>query len=183
MTTFNWKFDTTHSQIGFSVRHMMIAKVRGVFSDWIGEFTFDPNAPESSWVRAQIQTSSIDTRSEQRDAHLRSADFFDSERFEEMIFESTSWRETDRGLEVAGDLTIRDVTRPIVLDVTSNGSGTDPWGNARAGFSASAVVSRGDFGLTWNQALETGGVLVGDDIRIELEVQAIRGEQVVSSAA
>ena len=183
MTLFNWNFDAAHSEIGFSVKHMMIAKVRGKFADWSGEFRYNPEDPTQAWVRADIDVSSIDTGNGQRDEHLRSPDFFDAETFPSVTFESTEWRQAGDDFEVDGLLTIRDITRPITVHVESNGVGTDPWGNSRAGFSATAKLNRKDFGLTWNQALETGGVLVGEDVKIELEVQAIKGEAIASSAA
>lgn len=183
MTLYNWNFDAAHSEIGFSVKHMMIAKVRGKFADWTGEFRYNPEDPTQAWVRADIDVSSIDTGNGQRDEHLRSPDFFDTSSFPQMTFESTDWRQVGDDFEVDGELTIKDVTRPITVYVESNGTGTDPWGNTRAGFSATAKLNRKDFGLTWNQALETGGVLVGDEVKIELEVQAIQGEAIASSAA
>lgn len=183
MTTYNWQFDNAHSEIGFIVKHMMFAKVRGQFNEWSGEFQFDPENPDRASVRAEIQTASVDTANEQRDGHLRSADFFDAENYPTMTFESTSWRETSDGYAVEGNLTIRGTTRPITVDVTANGFGTDPWGNTRMGLTATATLNRKEFGLTWNQALEAGGVLVGEEVRVAIEVQAIRAEAIEASAA
>jgi polyisoprenoid-binding protein YceI len=171
-----WNIDAAHTEVGFEVKHLMISKVRGRFAAVSGVIQLDESDLANSSVVAEIDAASIDTRQEQRDAHLRSADFFDVERFPAIRFSSTR---VERGggddFKVHGELTIRDVTRPVVLTVTDEGRGRDPWGGDRAGFSASLVVDRRDFGLTWNQALETGGVLVANEIRISLEVQAVRG--------
>jgi polyisoprenoid-binding protein YceI len=171
-----WNIDAAHTEVGFEVKHLMISKVRGRFAGVSGVIQLDGSDLANSSVVAEIDAASIDTRQEQRDAHLRSADFFDVERFPAIRFSSTRVeRGTGDDFEVHGELTIRDVTRPVVLSVTDEGRGRDPWGGDRAGFSASLVVDRRDFGLTWNQALETGGVLVANEIRISLEVQAVRG--------
>lgn len=183
MTTYNWQFDSAHSEIGFIVKHMMFAKVRGGFSEWSGEFRFDPKDPSNAYVGATIDASSIDTGNEQRDGHLRSGDFFDVEQHPELTFESTAWVATDGGYDVTGNLTIRGTTKPVTLKVANNGSATDPWGNTRMGLSVSTTINRKEFGLTWNQALEAGGVLVGDEVKVEIEVQAIQAEQVEVSAA
>ncbi len=176
--TSTWEIDPAHSHIGFEVSHMMFAKVRGSFEEF--EATLTPAAGEGEdglepRVEASIDAASIDTGNAQRDEHLRSGDFFDVERFPKITFKSRSVRRRgDDELVVTGDLTIRDVTREIELAVTENGTGLDPWGNERAGFSATATLDRRDFDLTWNQALETGGILVGNDVKISLEVQAVR---------
>ncbi|MEQ8455212.1 MAG: YceI family protein [Sandaracinaceae bacterium] len=169
-----WNIDTTHSGIGFSVRHMVFAKVRGRFARWSGLVQLDPAHPTGGRVEVTIDASSIDTGVPDRDAHLRSADFFDVERFEALRFESTRVEQNDGGeLRVHGALTIRDVTRDVVLDARFLGAGKDPWGNQRVAFQASASVDRRDFGLEWNQVLEAGGVLVGEKVEIEIEVQAV----------
>ena len=175
MTTSNWNLDTVHSGINFSVRHMVVSKVRGRFTKFTGNVTLDESDLTRSVVEATIEASSIDTGTGQRDDHLRSADFFDVERFPQIRFRSTRIEKLgeDR-YRLAGELTIRDVSREIALDVEYGGRGKDPWGNERVGFTATGALDRKDFGLAWNQVLETGGVLVSDRVQIELEVQAVR---------
>jgi polyisoprenoid-binding protein YceI len=169
--------DTTHSDVGFSVRHMMFAKVRGHFTKWTANVEYDPETPSRSSMLAEIDVASIDTREPQRDGHLRSADFFDAEKFPKMSFKSKRVeRAGDKRYKVAGDLTIRDVTREVVLEVEELGGGKDPWGNQRLGFHAHTAIDRRDFGLKWNQVLETGGVLVGEKVDIEIDAEAIVGK-------
>lgn len=178
MTIQNWNFDATHSEISFKVRHMMFSKVTGYFNDWSGEFAFDPDNPADGKTTVRIETASVDTKNADRDEHLRSGDFFDAEAFPEMKFESVSFEKLSDGkLKVDGNLTIRDTTGPITLDVDYHGKGIDPWGNERVGFSARASLNREAFGLTWNQALEAGGVLVGKTVEIEVEVQAVLADE------
>lgn len=170
-----WNIDTSHSGINFSVRHMVFAKVRGRFASWRGALRFDPARFTEASVEVEIDAPSVDTGVADRDNHLRSADFFDVERFPKLRFKST--RVEGAGGEryrVHGELTIRDVTREVALDVEYGGQGKDPWGNTRVAFTAKTAVDRRDFGLKWNQALEAGGVLVGERIEIELEVQAVQ---------
>ncbi|WP_426752768.1 YceI family protein [Myxococcus sp. Y35] len=177
MATTTWNIDTTHSGIHFSVRHMVIAKVRGSFRKFSGAVSLDEQDVTSSSVAVTIETGSIDTGVEQRDNHLRSPDFFDVEKFPSIRFKSTKVEKTSgNGLKVTGDLTIRDITREVVLEAEQLGVGKDPWGNVKAAFEAKTSVDRRDFGLTWNQALETGGVLVGEKIEIALEVQAVKAQ-------
>jgi polyisoprenoid-binding protein YceI len=182
MSTERWEIDSSHSGIQFTVRHLVIAKVRGQFSRWTGTVT----APDGDFGRASldvvIDAASIDTGVADRDAHLRSADFFDVERYPEITFKSSevSRAASDR-LRVAGALTIKGVARDVVLDVEVLGLAKDPWGNERAAFSATTSIDRKDFGLTWNQVLETGGVMVGDRIDIAIEIEAVR--QVATNAA
>jgi polyisoprenoid-binding protein YceI len=154
----------------------MISSVKGAFGDVQGTVWVDDSDPRTVLVDVTIQVASIDTRQEQRDAHLRSADFFDAARFPTITFRSRAVKENhvDREFRLVGDLTIRDVTREVVLDVSAEGRLTDPWGAERAGYSARGKIDRTDFGLTWNQALETGGVLVGNEVRISVEVELIR---------
>jgi polyisoprenoid-binding protein YceI len=167
-----WQIDQAHSNVEFSVRHLMISNVRGRFGDIAGAITLDPENPRSALVDVTLQTASIDTRQEQRDAHLRSADFFDVEKWPTITFRGKRVDgDTDSEFRLYGDLTIRDVTRPIVLDVTKEGEGSDPWGSQRTAFSATTKINRRDFGLTYNMALETGGVVVGDEIKISVEVE------------
>lgn len=169
-----WSFDIAHSNISFAVRHLMISKVRGQFKSWSGSFDYDPQDPKRSQIFVRIDAASIDTREEKRDAHLRSADFLDVAAFPEIQFRSTGVRPTaDDSFSVRGDLTIRGVTRPVELSVERLGQGKDPWGGERVGFSAKTAIQRKDFGLTWNQALETGGVVVGDKVEIEIDLEAL----------
>ena len=171
-----WALDPAHTQIEFAVKHMMFTTVRGRFSSFEGQVRLDQARPEDSSVEVTIDVESIDTGVAQRDQHLRSGDFFDVETFPQMRFRSTAVSgslEADSALTLTGELTIRDVTREVVLEGTYDGSGTDPWGGTRSGFTAHAVIDRRDFGLTWNQTLEAGGVLVGTDVKISLQVQAV----------
>jgi polyisoprenoid-binding protein YceI len=174
--TTTWKIDPAHSQIEFGVRHMMITTVKGRFAGVEGTVRLDEANPATAEVDVRIDTASIDTREPQRDAHLRSADFFDVDKYPHITF--TSKRIADRDgneFKLVGDLTIHGVTREVTLDVTEEGRGRDPWGGERLGVSATTKIKRSDFGLTWNQALETGGVLVSDDIKISLELELVKG--------
>ena len=169
-----YTIDPSHSTLGFSVRHLGISKVRGRFAEVEGTVTVADD-PEASSVVAVIPAASIDTRDAGRDQHQRSPDFFDVASHPSIEFRSTAVRGGDDGWRVDGELTIRGTTRPVTLDVEFEGTATDPWGNTKVGFSATTEIDREEFGLTWNQALETGGVLVGKRIQVELEVQAVRG--------
>jgi polyisoprenoid-binding protein YceI len=172
MTT-TWNIDPSHSTVGFSIRHMVFSKVRGRFLKLTGAIQLDDDLAKS-WVEVTIDAASIDTGTAQRDNHLRSADFFDVERFPELRFRSNRVEDLGEGrLRVVGELTIRDHTREVALDVEPAGRGMDPWGNERIGYVATASIDRKDFGLKWNQLLEAGGVLVGDRVDIELDVQAV----------
>ncbi|MEO1288677.1 MAG: YceI family protein [Chloroflexota bacterium] len=169
-----WNIDPAHSAADFTVRHMMVTNVRGGFDVIDGQINFDPENAADSSVEVTIDVSSINTGVADRDGHLRSADFFDVENYPTLTFKSTEVNLTgDDTANVIGDLTIRDVTRSVVLQVEFLGSGQSPFGDTRAGFEGTANINREDFGLTWNQALETGGVLVGKDIKISLDVQGI----------
>lgn len=173
-TAGTWTFDTAHSSIEFVARHLMMSKVRGRFSGWDGSITVGDPVTGSS-VDVTIDTASVDTRDAKRDEHLRSSDFFDVENFPAMTFRSTGVRASgDRRWQLEGDLTIRGTTRPVVLDLEYLGIEKDPWGKEHAGFSASTELDREEFGLKWNAALESGGVLVGKKVKIELDIQAIR---------
>ena len=171
-----WTIDGSHTNATFSVRHLMISNVRGEFQKVSGSVTYDPAKPEAAAVKATIEVGSISTREPQRDAHLRSADFFDAEKYPNMTFVSTSVRRADKGgLEVVGNLTIRETTREVILAIDGPTSEqVDPWGNQRVGASASTKIKRSDFGMTWNTLLEAGGVVVGDEITIQLDVELIR---------
>jgi polyisoprenoid-binding protein YceI len=172
--TTTWAIDPAHTTVEFSVKHLMISTVRGHFGAVTGTIVLDEQNPLASSVTAEIDVTSINTRQEQRDAHLRSADFFDVEKFPAIKFSSTRIERDGDHFDVHGQLTIRDVTREVVLHTSDEGRGGDPWGGQRAAFSATTKIDRREFGLTWNQALETGGVVVGNDIKITLEVQAIK---------
>jgi len=170
-----WQIDPTHTEIEFSARHLMISNVKGRFSNPTGSVVFDPKNPAALAIDVSIPIASIDTRNEQRDAHLRSADFFDAENFPAMTFQSKrAVGNTASAFKLIGDLTIRGVTREVTLDVTAEGAGGDPWGNDRLGFSAEGKIDRKDFGLVWNQLLETGGVAVGDQIKIIINTELMR---------
>ena len=169
-----WTFDPAHSSTNFTARHMMVTNVRGSLGAISGTINFDPENPGASSVDASIDVAGINTGVEDRDNHLRSADFFEVEKYPNITFKSTSVEVTgDDSAKVTGDLTIRDVTKPVVLDVEFLGQGGSPFGDTRAGFEATAKIDREAFGLTWNQALEAGGVLVGKDIKINLDIQAV----------
>ena len=175
MATENWQVDLAHSSIGFSVRHMVISKVRGRFTRWSAKLTLDPKGLDRTTVEVDIEAASIETGVSDRDNHLRSADFLDAEHSPKLTYRSRRVEMlSPERLRVVGDLAIRGVTREVVLEVEYGGRGKDPWGNERAGFTATTSLNRKDFGLTWNQALETGGVLVADRVDIEIELQAIR---------
>ena len=170
-----WKIDADHSEVGFAVKHLMVATVKGSFRRFSGQVTLDENDVSKSVVAVEIDVASVDTRQDQRDAHLRSPDFFDASNFPAMTFRSTKIDQLRHGyLRVIGDLTIRGTTREVVLDVEETGRGGDPWGNQRIGYSARTTIKRDDFGLTWNQALETGGVVVSSDVRISLDVELVK---------
>lgn len=170
MTT--WTIDPAHTNAEFSIKHMMFATVRGNFSEVSGTVSYDPENVANSSVEATISTASINTGVEDRDAHLRSGDFFDVEKFPNITFKSTRVEPTgDNAAKVYGDLTIKDVTREVVLDAQFLGQGVNPWGQNVAGFTAETKINREDWGLTWNQALEAGGWLVGKDVKITLNVE------------
>ena len=168
--------DLSHSAIRFTVRHMVFAKVRGTFRSWKADLQLDSRELTRSSVEATIEVASIDTGVEDRDKHLRSPDFFDVEKYPRIHFKSTAVEKSGDSYRLKGDLTIRDVTQPVEFEVESLGTGKDPWGNQRRGFSARISINRKAFGLTWNQALETGGVLVGEDIEVEIESEVILSE-------
>lgn len=170
--TGTYSIDAAHSHVEFSVRHLMISKVRGRFSQVSGSIALTQSEVPSA-VEAAVGAASIDTREAQRDAHLKSADFFDVERYPELRFTSTSVQGNAEGFSVTGNLTIHGVTRPVTLQAELEGSGRDPWGGERVAYSARTTINRKDFGLAWNQALETGGVVVGDEVKIELNVEAV----------
>lgn len=167
-----WTIDATHSEVGFSVRHMMVSKVRGRFTRFSGSIVTTDN-PLTTTATATIDLSSIDTGNEQRDGHLRSADFFDADTQPEMTFTSTGLRLDGGDYLLDGELTIRGVTRPVTLTVEVNGFGPDAYGGTRAGFSANGEINRRDFGVNWNAAIEGGGVVVSDKVSLHLEIEAV----------
>ena len=171
-TPTTWQIDTAHSAAEFAVRHMMISTVKGHFAEVSGTVVIDEANPGASTVTVSIPVASIDTRDPKRDAHLKSADFFDAEKFPTITFVSTRVIGSIAGeSKLVGNLTMHGVTREVTLDVEAAGRGKDPWGGQVAGFSARTKINRKDFGLEWNVALETGGVLVGEEVKISLEVE------------
>jgi polyisoprenoid-binding protein YceI len=176
-TATTWNIDPAHSVAEFKVKHMMISNVKGQFTRLKGVLTLNEADPSKSTIEATVEAASIQTRDEQRDAHLKSADFFDVEKFPTLTFKSTKVTATGDGEhKVAGDLTIHGVTRSVVFNVEGpTAAGKDPWGNIRRGLSATTKISRKDFGLTWNASLETGGFLVGDEVTLTLDIQFIKG--------
>ncbi|MCB1008827.1 MAG: YceI family protein [Acidobacteria bacterium] len=182
MNTQTWQIDSAHSGIHFSVRHLVIAKVRGQFGRWTGALAVPDGDFSKATVEVAIDAASIETGVADRDAHLRSADFFDVERFPEITFRSRRVEPIAEGrFALVGDLTLRGTTREVSLEVESAGQTRDPWGNVRAGFAGKTAVDRKEFGLTWNQALEAGGVMVGDKVEIEVEVEAVRQDATVAA--
>ena len=170
-----WQIDTSHSSIQFSVRHMMISTARGVFERFSGTVDADENNPTAAKVNVQIETASINTRDEKRDGHLRSPDFFDSENFPYMTFVSKRVEQTDgEHGKLIGDLTIKDVTREVVLNFEYAGQSKSPWGTTSAGFSAETKINRKDWNLNWNVALETGGWLVADEVKIHIDLELVK---------
>ena len=170
----DYTLDPTHTRIGFSTRHAMVTTVRGQFSDFAGTAHVDAANPENSRVELVIQTGSIDTGVADRDAHLRSADFFDADQNKEITFVSTKVERGGDDWVITGDLTIKGVTKPVTVAFEPTGSARDPFGNLRIGFEGGSAINRKDWGLTWNAALETGGVLVSEKIKLEFDVSAIR---------
>ncbi|MDB4906450.1 MAG: hypothetical protein JWO05_1234 [Gemmatimonadetes bacterium] len=176
-TTTLWQVDGAHTHVEFAVKHLMIATVKGRFADVAGTVTVGGDEAKSAVIDVTISAASIDTRSEQRDAHLRSGDFFDVEKYPSLRFTSNAVTPAGEGkYKLTGELTIRDVTRTVTLDVTDEGRSRDPWGNDKAGFSATTKINRADYGLTWNASLETGGVLVSDEIRISIDLELTRAQ-------
>lgn len=174
-TAARWAIDASHSSVTFSVRHMMISNVRGEFQKVAGEVLYNPQSPETAKLSVTIDVASIYTRDENRETHLKSADFFDAAKYPTITFASKSVRRHGDGLDILGDLTIRDTTREVTLAVAElSGETSDPYGNRRIGATATTKIRRSDFGITFNAALETGGVLVGDEVSISLDIQLIK---------
>ena len=170
----DYTLDVSHSRLGFTARHAMVTKVRGHFADWSGTAHVDTANPAASKVELTIKTASIETGSPDRNGHLVSADFFDAENNPEITFVSTDISRDGDDWTITGDLTIKGVSKPVTIDFESTGSARDPFGNLRIGFEGSTTINRKDWGLTWNAALETGGVLVSDKIKLEFDISAIR---------
>ncbi len=169
-----YALDVAHSHVGLSVRHLMVSKTKGRFADFSGTVTIGEDPLDSS-VELEIQAASIDTKDETRDGHLRSPDFFDAEAFPTITYRSTKVTPAGAGRwTVDGELTVRDLTVPVPLEVTFEGGAKDPWGGTRIGFAARTELDREAFGLTWNQALETGGVLVGKQVRVDIDAEAVQ---------
>ena len=172
-----WTIDPAHTHVEFAVRHLMISTVKGRFAGVQGTVWIDESDPSAVEVDVRIDAATIDTREAQRDAHLKSADFFDVEKYPDLTFRNARVLDsTGEEFRLSGDLTIHGVTRPVTLVVNREGRAKDPWGGERAGFSATTKINRREFGLTWNQALETGGFVVGDEIRITIDVELVRAQ-------
>lgn len=177
MTKTKWTIDSAHSSVDFSIRHMMIANVKGSFHNFSASIEADVTDLTTANIDFSVDISSIDTRNKDRDGHLLSADFFDVEKYPTMTFLSTSITKTDEGeYDVTGDLTLHGFTKSETFSITFEGQGKDPWGNEKVGFSSQGTINRADYGLTWNSALETGGVLVGDKVKINLQIEASKTE-------
>ena len=175
MTITNFKVDPSHTSIDFSVKHMMVSKVKGTFEDYQISLKADPDDLTTSEIEVSIDPASINTRNADRDGHLKSGDFFDVENYPKMTFKSTDVKKISGDeYEVTGDFTIKDVTKPTTFKVIFEGQGQDPWGNQVFGFSAEGKLDREDYGLTWNAALETGGVLVGKEVKFNIELEATK---------
>ncbi len=170
-----YELDTSHSSVGFTIRHMVISKVKGEFDRFEGSFEFELDKPEAWSVEASVDANSINTKNEKRDEHLRSDDFLNVAEFPTLSFRSIRVEQHKGGaLSLHGELTLHGVTRPVVFALEFNGVIDDPWGNRRAGFSASTTIDRKDYGLTWSKALETGGLVVGDEVEINIEVEGVK---------
>ncbi|NYJ03474.1 polyisoprenoid-binding protein YceI [Nocardioides thalensis] len=170
----DYTLDTSHSRLGFVARHAVVTKVRGQFADWEGTAHIDAANPAASSVSLTIRPASVSTGSADRDGHLQSADFFDVEKHPEWTFTSTEVSRDGDDWTITGDLTIKGITNPVTIEFEENGSAKDPFGNVRVGFEGSTTVNRKDWGLTWNAALETGGVLVSEKIKLEFDISAIK---------
>lgn len=175
MSKTNWTVDSVHSAVEFTVRHMMIAKVKGLFHQFEVDLVADPHDLTTADIAVRVDLSSVDTRNEDRDNHLRSADFFEVDKYSTLSFKATAITKTATDkYKVTGDVTLHGVTRVETFEVEMLGTATDPWGAEKAGFSAKGVLKRSDYGLTYNAALETGGVLISDDVNINIELEAAK---------
>jgi polyisoprenoid-binding protein YceI len=169
-----WNIDVVHSTVGFTVRHLMVSKVHGYFTKWSGNLAFDEQNPSASHAEATIEVASVDTREPQRDGHLRTGDFFEAEKYPTITFKSTKVERAGERFKVTGDLTLRGVTKPIVLDVEYGGRSKHPQMGERVGFSANASINRKDFGVSYNQVLEAGGLAISEKVDIHLEIEATK---------
>jgi polyisoprenoid-binding protein YceI len=175
MALSTWTIDTAHSSVDFSIKHMMIAKVKGTFEHFDAQIEADPLDLTTAKIEFTVDVASVNTKNADRDNHLRSADFFDVEKYPKMTFTATSIVKTGEGeYDVTGDLTLHGVTKSETFKVVYEGMGKDPWGNVKAGFSVAGAIKRSDYGLTWNSALETGGVLIGDEVKVSLDIEATK---------
>jgi len=176
MTKTTWNIDPAHSEIEFKVKHLMITNVTGRFSSYESEIETDGNDFTTARINVKIDSTSVSTANDQRDTHLKSADFFDPEKFPDINFKSTAVKQVDDegSYELSGDLTIRGISKPVQLAVEFSGIEKDPWGNTKAGFSVNGKINRKDWGLNWNSALESGGLLVGEDVKINCEIQLLQ---------
>ena len=170
----DYTLDASHTRIGFSARHAMVTKVRGQFGAFEGTARIDEATPSASKVDLTIQVASVDTGSADRDGHLKSGDFFDAETYPTITFTSTDVKRDGSDWVITGDLTVKDVTKPVAIEFEQTGSAVDPFGNTRVGFEGETTINRKDWGLTWNAALETGGVLVSEKVKLELDISAIK---------
>ena len=176
-TAADYDVDVAHSSVGFEVKHMAISKTRGTFDDYTASFTFEPGKPETWSCEAVIQAASVNTNNEKRDEHLRSEDFFDVAKVPTLTFKSTSVKmEDDEEGVMTGELTIHGVTKTVELELELLGTVTDPWGNERAGFSAETKINRKDYGLTYNSVMEAGGLLIGEEVKITIEIEGIKAK-------
>ncbi len=170
----DYTIDKDHSHVGFTIRHL-VGEVPGSFKDFAGDFSFDEKKPENAKVKVTVQTASVNTDNEKRDSHLKSPDFFDVQKFPTMTFESTQvTAEGDKKFKVTGNFTLRGVTKPETFNVTYAGTAKDPWGNTRVGFIATSKINRKDFGMVWNKVLDAGGAMLGDEVEIKLNIEAIQ---------
>ncbi|CEI83988.1 polyisoprenoid-binding protein [Oceanobacillus oncorhynchi subsp. incaldanensis] len=177
MAKVNWNLDTAHSEVGFSVKHMMISKAKGTFDNFDAKIVADAEDLTDAEIELNIDVESINTRNKDRDDHLRSADFFDAENYPKITFVATDIKKSGNNYEVTGDLTLKGTTKPVTLDVVFEGQSKDPMsGSIVAGFSGSTSINRKEFGLTWNASLETGGVLVGEEVKINFELELQKAE-------
>ena len=174
--TSRYNVDLEHSSVGFSVDHLVVSKTKGQFMDYTGFIEMDPEAKTVKTIEAVVKTNSINTNHQKRDAHLKSPDFFDTEKYPTMTYKLKSYRQNGEGYEAVGDLTLKGVTKEITLVGHFNGVATDPWGSTRAGFTAEGKINRKDFGINWSKALDNGGLVVGDDVLIKLDIECIKAK-------
>lgn len=181
MATTKWSLDSMHSELGFKIKHLMISNVSGSFSKLDVQTETTAEDFSDARVVATVDVSSINTNNSQRDEHLRNADFFEAEKYPQIVFKSTKVTKVDSdSFILEGDLTIREITQPVKLSVEYNGIAKDPWGNLKAGFTVSGKINRKDFGITYNAAMETGGVLLGDEVKIHAEIQLVKQVEVLA---